>query len=76
MWATVWLQYTWAEEGGGAAVPLSRGELGRRLTQCDLAEAYLRTNWHLGPSSHLATKDMGRKLGAVPLWREVCWVPI
>jgi len=31
------------------------------------AEAYLPTNWHLAPSSHLATTDMGRKLGAVPL---------
>jgi len=32
------------------------------------AEAYLPTNWHLDPPSHLATTDMGRKLGAVPLW--------
>ena len=29
-------------------------------------EAYLRTKWHLDPSSHLAITDMGRKLGAVP----------
>ena len=27
-------------------------------------EAYLRTKWHLDLSSHLATTDMGRKLGA------------
>ena len=27
------------------------------------AEAYLYTKWHLDPSSHLATTDMGRKLG-------------
>jgi len=27
-------------------------------------EAYLLTKWHLDPSSHLATIDMGRKLGA------------
>ena len=27
------------------------------------AEAYLRTKWHLDPFSHLATIDMGRKLG-------------
>jgi len=27
------------------------------------AEAYLRTKWHLDPLSHLATTDMGRKLG-------------
>ena len=29
-------------------------------------EAYLRTKWHLDPSSHLAAIDMGRKLEAVP----------
>jgi len=27
------------------------------------ADAYLRTNWHLHPSSRLATTDMDRKLG-------------
>ena len=27
------------------------------------AETYLRTKWHLDPSSRLATTDMGRKLG-------------
>jgi len=27
------------------------------------AEAYLRTKWHLNTCSHLATTDMGRKLG-------------
>jgi len=32
-------------------------------------EAYLRTKWHLDPSSRLATTVMGRKLGDVPLWR-------
>jgi len=26
------------------------------------AEAYLGTQWHIDPSSHLATTDMGRKL--------------
>jgi len=26
-------------------------------------EAYIRTKWHLDPSSRLATIDMGRKLG-------------
>jgi len=30
-------------------------------------EAYLRTKWHLSPFSRLATTDIGRKLGAVPL---------
>ena len=28
-----------------------------------LAEAYLHTKWHLNPCSHLATTDMGQKLG-------------
>ena len=45
------------------AVTLLWGQLGRHLTQCGRAEAYLRKNWHLGPSSPLATIDMGRKLG-------------
>jgi len=31
------------------------------------AEAYLHTKWHLSPSSRLATTEIGRKLGAVPL---------
>jgi len=37
-------------------------------------EAYLRTKWHLDPSGRLATIDMGRKLGAVPLCGS--WVPV
>jgi len=32
------------------------------------AEAHLRTKWHLDPFSRLATTDMGRKLGACPLF--------
>jgi len=40
------------------------------------AEAYLHTKWHLDPSSHLTTTDMGRKLGSsAPFW-EGSWVPI
>jgi len=36
------------------------------------AEAYLRTKWHLDPSSRLATIDIGQKWGiVVPLWREL-----
>jgi len=31
------------------------------------AQAYIRTQWHLDPSSRLDTTDMGRKLRAVPL---------
>jgi len=34
------------------------------------AEAYLHAKWHLDPSGHLATTDMGGKLGAaVPIFR-------
>ena len=44
----------------GAAVPLSRCDLGRGLLPY--------TKWRLDPSSRLATIDMGRKLGAVLLW--------
>jgi len=44
----------------GAAVPLSRCDLGRGLLPY--------TKWRLDPSSRLAAIDMGRKLGAVLLW--------
>ena len=36
-----------------------------------LDEAYLHTKWHLNPSSHLATTDISRKLGAAPFGEEV-----
>jgi len=52
--------------GGGCRAPFL-GELGPHVTRCGLAEAYLRTRWHLDPSSRLATTNMSRKLGAVPL---------
>jgi len=43
--------------GGGAAVPLSRGELVLRLTQRNVAsgEAYLHVKFHLDPSNRLAS---------------------
>ena len=31
-------------------------------------ETYLRTKWHLDPSSRLATTDMGRNLGDCAPW--------
>jgi len=38
-------------------------------------EAYLRTQWHIDPSSRLATTDIGRKLGrAVPLLGGGSWL--
>jgi len=49
------------------AVPLLGGELGPHVTQCGWAEAYVRTKWHLDPSSCLAATDMGRNLGAASL---------
>jgi len=52
---------------GDCCAPFLGGELCPYLTQCRLGEAYLRTKWHLIPSSRFATTDMGRKLGAVPL---------
>jgi len=39
------------------------GGLGPHLTQCRLAETYLRTKWNLDQSSHLATTVVGRKIG-------------
>jgi len=38
------------------------------------AEVYLRTKWHLDPSSRLATTDIGRKLGVVPPFGGT-WIP-
>jgi len=53
----------------GAAVPLSSGgELGPIKHNVAWAEICLRIKWHLHPSSHFATVDMGQKVGgAVPL---------
>jgi len=51
---------------GWAAVPPSRRELGPHLTHCRLSR-YLRTTWHLDPSSCLTAIDKGRKLGAMLL---------
>jgi len=54
------------KEGAAACAPFGGGKLGPHLTQCGLGEAYLRTKWHLDPSSRLVTTDNGRKLAAVP----------
>jgi len=37
----------------------------------DCAEAYLRTKWHLDPSSRLATIYMGRKVDCAPFLGEL-----
>ena len=51
-------------------MPFPWGKLGPYLTQFGLGRAYLCTKWHLDPSSCLATRDMGRKLGVgcAPFW--------
>jgi len=54
------------KRGGGLLCPF-RGELEARLIQRGWADVYVRTKWRLNPSIRLATIDMNRKLGAVPL---------
>ena len=66
MHLAIWPQYKWPKIGGSA--PFWGVELGPHLAQCGLAEANLHAKCHLDPSSHLAIADIGRKLGAVPLW--------
>jgi len=56
----------------GISAPFWGGGAGSRLTQCPLGRGLPPyTMWHLDPSSHLATTDMGRKLGGgcAPLGR-------
>jgi len=43
---------------------------------CAEALAYLRSKWHLDPSSRLVTIETGRKLGCVPFSFGESWVPI
>jgi len=45
---------------------LGRGSWVPILHNVAWVKAYLPTEWHLDPSSHLATTDMGRKLGVCP----------
>jgi len=70
----VWPQKSWVENWG--APPPFWGKLGPHLTQSRLGRGYVHTNWHLNPSSHLATADMGRKLGAVAVCGRGTWVPV
>jgi len=71
----VWPQQAWAKTWVGA-LPFFSGMLGPIHIEHKVAwaEAYLHTNWHLSPSSRLATTDIG--LGAVPLWERESWVTI
>jgi len=41
------------------------GQFRGEVTNVAWDEAYVRTKWHLDPSSHLATTDMGQKLGGL-----------
>ena len=64
----VWPQYMGRKLGGGCCAPLlARGSWVSIHHNVSWAKAYLRTKWHLHPFSRLATTDMGRKWGAVPL---------
>jgi len=58
----VWPQQTWAEILW--AVPL-RGGVGSASNT--ILPTIVPSKWHLDPSSHLATTNMGRKLGVCPL---------
>jgi len=65
----------------GALFPLfGEGQLDPHLAQCRLRRGlppYQHTKWHVNPTSHLATTDMGGKLGeAVPLREIGTRVPI
>jgi len=53
---------------GGAAVPMFGHSWATICHNVAWAEAYLRTKWHLDPSSRLATTDMGQKLGLCPFF--------
>jgi len=57
-------QQTWAENWRRGSAPWGEWEWVRIKHKVARAEAYLRTKWHLDPSSSLATIDMGRKFGA------------
>ena len=55
----------------GCCIPLAGGGASWVPIQHNVAwaEVYFRTKWHLDPSSHLATIDMGPNwVGAVPFW--------
>jgi len=51
----------WAENCCAGCAPFHGG--GSYVLNVAWAEVYLRTKWHLDPSSRLATIDMGRKVG-------------
>ena len=60
------------------AVPLLWGSWDLIQHNVAWAKVYLCTKWHLDPSSHLATIDMGQKLGGggCALFSGGSWFPI
>jgi len=57
----IWIQQVLAENWGGCAC--FQGSWLSTKHNVTWDKAYLRTKWHLDPSSRLATTDMGPKLG-------------
>ena len=53
-----------------------RGELRPHLTQRRLGRVYLRTQWHVDPSSRLATIDMDQNWVGAVLFSAGSWVSI
>ena len=53
----------------GVHVPFFLGVAGCPSNTVAWAEAYLHTKWHLSPSSHLATMDIGPKLEGLSPFR-------
>jgi len=68
MHPTVWPQYTGRKLGGVLMCPppFGGGEVGPQHNVA-WAEAYLRTKWHLDPTTRLATTDMGQNWRLCPL---------
>jgi len=58
-----WSIQSWAENWGLCPL-LGRGSWVPIWHSVTWVEAYLPAKWHLDPSSHLATTDIARKLGA------------
>jgi len=66
-----WLPITQCGLGRGYVGRKFRRRAGSPFKTVARAHAYLHTKWHLDLCSHLAATDIGRKLGAVPLFGEV-----
>jgi len=79
MYACTLYVQTCGPKMGGCCAPFFGGGAGSHLAQCGLGrETYLRTKWHLDPSSRLDTINMGRKVERLlyPFREKWSWVPI